>query len=640
METRRNHWAKFEYIALLLLILLAAALRFYRLQAQDIWGDEAFSIYLSQQPLPAVVAGGADTHPPFYPLLLFVWLQLTGSSAYATRALSALAGILVVPLIFVLAKQLTPTRPRVAWLAAILAAVSPLLIYYSQETRMYELVTVLALASTYFMLRVFDQAGAHDHARLRGAYFVTTLLAMYTHYSAFFVIAAQDVYALIRWRKDRAALVRWILLQLALALAYVPWIVVQASFLSSKANHRFDEWGWSGIEMIFGKSFLAFSAGLTVGYPIIQIATAAFLLFAALGVFAILRRRDAALWFAPIYFIVPVIVAYVVNPVMPFFFERYVLVALPGFILTVALGLDGMAQQRAWATVGVLGVFIVVSAFSMWNYYYNDAYAKGKYGHMMAYVAAHAQPGDALILNNPLQKPLYDYYAPRGIPAFYFPDGAPLEDPQTRQQLADVAHSHSRLWVVMFGNPAEYDPTGYLARWFGANAYKTFTRGFVDASLTLYDMPDASKAVQRPITMTLGASIHLIGYTLDRAQVAPGETLQLTLHWQTTAPIDKSFKVFTHLIGAMNPATQSPVWAQMDSEPVGGSRPTTTWQIGATIDDRYGLLVPPSTPPGNYTLEVGMYDPATLVRLPVFDAQGKRVADDRVLLGTVQVQAP
>jgi len=647
---------RWERVALLRLILLAAALRFYRLDAQDIWGDEAFSISLSQQPLSTVIAGAADTHPPLYPLLLFFWLRVVGPSAFATRALSALIGILTVPLVFVLAERLFPAQPRISWFAALFSAVSPLLIYYSQETRMYEPVAVFALASTYFAARVIsaEQEG-QGGAPIRGAYFVATALALYTHYSAFFVLAAQDAFALIRWRKDRAALARWMVIQVLLVAAYVPWIIVQTTFLSGKASTRFDEWGWRGIEMIFGKTFLAFSAGLTLGHPIIQIATAAFLFFAALGVFAMIQNRGGALapvsdgrrgqpisfeiaWLAPFCFIIPIVIAYVINPVMPFFFERYVLVALPGFILTVVAGLDFVARRSLHTAVGLAGILVVVSAFALWNYYYNDAYAKGRYGQMMAYVAGHAQPGDALILNNPLQKPLYNYYAPRGIPAFYFPDGAPLEDPQTRQQFETVAHSHPRLWLVMFGNPAEYDPTGYLERWLGANAFKSYSHGFVDAALGLYVMPNAP-TIQRVLDTRFGENIRLVGYELDRVQIAPGETLQLTLHWQATAPVAQVYKVFTHLIGATNPVTQSPVWAQMDSEPVGGSRPTTTWKAGETIDDRYGLQIPPDTPPGEYTLEVGMYDPATFVRLPVFEGNGTRVADDRVLLGTVQVGA-
>jgi hypothetical protein len=646
--------------ALLALILVAAALRFYRLDAQDIWGDEAFSIFLSQQPLATVIAGGADTHPPLYPVVLLYWMQLVGSLAFATRALSAIIGTLVVPLIFVFAKRLT-ARPSIAFLSAILATVSPLLIYYSQETRMYEQVAVLMLASAYFFICHFSPQCGEKSSTLNTrflvgkrrlfemttvGYLLVTLAAMYTHYSAFFALVAQNLFAFIYWRKNLKMLLRWIMLQAILAVAYIPWVIVQSSFLGGKASGRFDEWGWRGIEMIFGKTFLAFSAGVTMDAPLIQIVAIAFLIFAVLGSIAVLtteRTEDTEnkkiRWFALLYFIVPVAIAYAVNPVMPFFYERYVLVALPGFIVLVAIGINFVARRQTMILVGVPVILVIANMFSLNQYYFNDVYAKGKYGQMMAYVARNAQPGDALVLNNPLQKPMYRYYAPRDIPAFFLPDGVPLEDPGSRAQLAEIARTHSRIWLVMFGNPLEYDPTSYLERWLGANAFKTFADGFVDASLSLYVMPNAASAIQRSTRATLGDSIQLVGYALDREQISPGQTLLLTLKWQTQSPIMNRYKVFTHVLGAINPATQSPVWAQMDSEPVGGSRPTTSWQPGETVEDRYGLLIPKDAPPGEYMLEIGIYDANTLARLPVRDEQGNRVADDNIILGTVRVVA-
>lgn len=627
---------RWEKIALGLLILVAFAIRLYRLSGQDIWGDEAFSIYLSQQPLPYVVAGGADTHPPLYPFLLFIWLQLAGPSAFATRALSALIGVLAIPLIFVLAQRMT-SRPRVPWLAAILATISPLLVYYSQETRMYELVAIMSLASVCLLPSL---ANSQNKWRNSTMYFIATLLALYTHYSAFFVLAAENIFALIHWRKDRSTLLRWIGLQVLLVVAYIPWIVVQTSFLRGKASARFDEWSWQGIEMIFGKTFLSFTIGLTVDAPLAQVATALFLAFAVLGLYAMWKKPVRFGSLAPIYFLVPVAVAFVVNPIMPFFFERYVLVAIPGFVLLVAFGLDYIAQRDRRAAIGIIGVVFLLNGFALYNYYFDDAYAKGKYGQMMAYVSQNAQPGDTLILNNPLQKPLYQYYTPRNVPAIFLPDGdVSLEDPITRQQLDTLAKKSTRLWLVMFGNPAEYDPTGYLERWLGAHAFKTYANGFVDSALSLYVMPSTQPSIKKSLRATLGDSIQLIGYDLDRAQVAPGQALQLTLHWKTTHPLDKHYTVFAHVIGGVNPATQSPVWAQMDTEPGGGSRATTSWQVGETIDDRYGLLLPRHIPPGEYQIEIGMYDSATQSRLPVYDENGARVQEDRVLLGSAQVLA-
>lgn len=625
----KNRWQNFAFAALL---FLAFALRVYRLDAQDIWGDEAFSIFLSQQSLNVVVAGASDTHPPFYPFLLWGWLQLVGSSAFATRALSALIGTLVVPLMFVLAKQIAAPR-RAVWFAAWFATISPLLIYYSQETRMYELVAILALASTYLAVRVIQTR----RARLDAAYWFVSALAIYTHYSAFFVLAAQNLFALVMLRRKRAALARWFALQLALILAYVPWILVQTTFLQSKASARFEEWGWSGIELIFGKTFLAFSIGLTVEAPLAQFATVLFLTMAAIGVFALVRAHRARGALVPLYFIVPIVIAYIVNPIMPFFFERYVLVALPGFILLIAFGLDFLMRYNARLALGIIGILILFNAFALGEYFYNDAYAKGKYGKMMAYIAAHAQPGDALVLNNPLQKPLYRYYAPRNLPAYFLPDGgAAMEDPAMRAQLEDVARRYARVWLVMFGNPAEYDPTGYLERWLGTHAYKTFSRGFVDAALSLYVMPSTSPPIRYERRAALGESIELLGYALDRVEAASGQIVLLTLRWQATAPIRARYTVFAHVIGGVNPATRTPVWAQMDSEPAGGAHPTTDWRAGQVIEDRRGLWLPDHIPPGEYLIEVGMYDAATLARLPVF-IEGKRVEEDRVILGTLRV---
>lgn len=669
---------QFKSIAFWALILIAFALRVYRLDAQDLWGDEAFSISLSQLPFDQVVEGGADTHPPLYPVLLFLALKIFGSTIFATRILSAFIGVIVVPLIFVFAQRVAAS-PRVAWFAAILATVSPLLIYYSQETRMYEFVAVLSLASTYFATRVIFHHEEHkghkeknlSDLRVLCGYFLVTLLAIYTHYSAFYVLAAQNVFAFLALWRNRHALTRWILIQVAFVMAYIPWFVVQTSFLQSKASARWEEFSVSGVEMIFGKSFLAFSIGLTLDPPVAQIAGAMFLVILIAGVWAIYRNltgarhasRERTLseqseakrksmdlvqegrpqesplqMIAPIYFFVPVLIAVLVNPIFPFFFERYVLVALPGFYVTIALGLDYFARREFRVAFGVAALLVVISLLSLTNYYFNDAYAKGKYGQMMAYIAQNAIANDALVLNNPLQKPLYNYYAPRNLPAFFLPDGGvPLEDPPMRTQLADIGKKYSRVWLVMFGNPHEYDPTDYLKRTLGANAFKSFFRGYVDAELTLYEMPRTAM-IKTPVNATLGDNIRLVSFDLDRVEVVAGQTVQLTLHWQTAAPIAKAYVVFAHLIGEKNPETQSPVWAQLDNEPVGGTRATTTWKPGETIDDRYGLQVPVGAPPGEYEIEVGMYDPGSGARVPVVDWQQQSVKENRVLLGVVRVK--
>ncbi len=135
---------------------------------------------------------------------------------------------------------------------------------------------------------------------------------------------------------------------------------------------------------------------------------------------------------------------------------------------------------------------------------------------------------------------------------------------------------------------------------------------------------------QHPLSRQLGDAVRLLGYDLnvERSNVPTFQrSLDLTLYWQAIAPIPEEYTVFTHLL---DPSGQ--VLSQADAPPAGGSYPTAAWDTGEIILDRYTLPVGRDAPGGPYTVEIGMYLPATGVRLPVFDEQGNRLPDDRVLL--------
>ena len=145
--------------------------------------------------------------------------------------------------------------------------------------------------------------------------------------------------------------------------------------------------------------------------------------------------------------------------------------------------------------------------------------------------------------------------------------------------------------------------------------------------------PDAEPLIPRQTNARLGKAIRLVGYRLTQDEVAPGDTLLLTLYWQARAPIGGNYTVFVHLQGA-----DGRLAAQQDNPPVRGTRPTGGWEIGAIVEDPYEIALPPDAPFGDYRLSVGMYDPATLERLPAFAADGGRLPEDRVTLTTVRVR--
>ena len=134
--------------------------------------------------------------------------------------------------------------------------------------------------------------------------------------------------------------------------------------------------------------------------------------------------------------------------------------------------------------------------------------------------------------------------------------------------------------------------------------------------------------IQHPLSATLGSQARLLGYDLSADEIAPGQPLTVTLHWRAEATGERGYVVFVHLLDG-----EERMRAQSDREPVDGARPTTSWLRGEILRDLHPLLVAPDAPPGQYLLEIGMYDPAGGERLPVLDARGTEIGD-RILLPT------
>jgi len=141
--------------------------------------------------------------------------------------------------------------------------------------------------------------------------------------------------------------------------------------------------------------------------------------------------------------------------------------------------------------------------------------------------------------------------------------------------------------------------------------------------------PGIQPTIPHLVDARLGEAIRLVGYRLAYDEVAPGDALLLTLYWQAEGPVEDEVTAFVHLQGV-----DGRLVAQRDHPPgaAGG------WESGALVEDRCEVQVPPDVPSGDYTLSVGMYDPATMERLPALEAGGRRLPEDRVVLATVRLQ--
>jgi mannosyltransferase len=181
--------------------LIGATLRFSTLGVQSYWYDEAVTVGLVRlRPYPMLHSlPGSESTPPLYYVVAWVWTRVFGSTEVGLRSLSALCGTLAIPLAYVAGRELV-SRPAGA-LAAALAAVSPFLIWYSQEARAYALFVLLAAGS----VALFARAWSSPSQKRCGWWAIVSALALWTQYFAFFLVAAEALFLLGRRATSRPA---------------------------------------------------------------------------------------------------------------------------------------------------------------------------------------------------------------------------------------------------------------------------------------------------------------------------------------------------------------------------------------------------------------------------------------------------
>ncbi len=136
--------------------------------------------------------------------------------------------------------------------------------------------------------------------------------------------------------------------------------------------------------------------------------------------------------------------------------------------------------------------------------------------------------------------------------------------------------------------------------------------------------------IQHPRQATLGQRIRFLGYDLRDPSYEPGGQIYLTLYWQALDTVGEDYTVLTHLLDS-----EGRLRAQKDNPPVNGLLPTSAWEVGEIIQDRYIIPLNSDLPPGEYQLEIGMYQLETGQRLEVREEPD--VEGDHILLGAVEV---
>ncbi|MFN8534894.1 MAG: glycosyltransferase family 39 protein [Dehalococcoidia bacterium] len=643
-------------LALGAILLLAFGLRVYRLDGQSLWADEGATVVMTlRSPVEIVQAAAGDIHPPLYYLALRGWAEVAGRSEFALRFLSVVYGVLVVALTYVVGRLLLDRRAALA--GAFFAAVSPLLIYYAQEARMYEQMTLfglLAIAGSLIWWRRLDRG--HRSAWLAVSCSLAFAAAVLTQFfgvtamlgaSLAFVVLHPNP---LRWWKRWAG---WAACQLGAIALVVPWLLYASNQLQSwevaaesagpaefaLRTFRYLAYGLAWDQTVTGKT-------VALGIALVALSV----LWPLLGP-GRLRRTQGLAAVALIALAAP-LTLFVVALNRPVYNPKFLLVSLPAFCLIQGAGVAaGIAIVRRVtgllpggrlvplaaglvAAVALIGAQEYAAGRALVAGYHDPKYFRDDYRGLVRYLDLSARPGDVIVLNAPGQREIFDYYYRDGLPVIGLPAQRPPDDARTVADLERLTGSARRIWLVLWASE-QADPRGIVEGWLNEHTFRAFNRWYGGVRLVQYVVPVQSEAgtIQFPEQIAFERGVELLGYSLAQTESRPGEALQLTLFWKGNQPLDERYTVFTHLI---DPAEL--IWGQRDAEPLSGRRPTDTWTPGETLADRYGVPVLAGTPPGEYYIEIGLYRAGDGKRLGVLE--GGRVTADRVLLGPVAIGRP
>jgi hypothetical protein len=210
-------------ILIFLITILGAILRIYKISERSIWLDEAITAQVSQSGIIGIILNRAQTgiHPPFYFILIYFWTRIFGCSETSLRSFSLIFGVLSIPLLYKLVNKICDRATAI--ISSLLFSLSPFLIYFSQEARMYPLFTFLALLSLNY---VYDLVSRKFSKKNLIKILIINSLLLYTHFFSSLLILAENIFIFITQKKNFKNIKSWLITQFIILIIFSPWIYV------------------------------------------------------------------------------------------------------------------------------------------------------------------------------------------------------------------------------------------------------------------------------------------------------------------------------------------------------------------------------------------------------------------------------
>ncbi|MGN6275114.1 MAG: glycosyltransferase family 39 protein [Solirubrobacterales bacterium] len=345
---------------------MGAALRFVTLGVQSYHHDEIVTATRVlggdfRQAMDAV--GFSESAPPLYYAVAWVWTQFTGTGAYGLRSLSALCGVLLIPVAYLLGRELR--ERRIGLVSAALVAGNPMLLWYSQEARAYAMLALFCALSLLYCLRALR----YDRPREKRdfvAWGVFSALALATHYFAVFPLAA-EVLLLLR-RRGRATL-RGLWIVILTGVLLTPLVIHQMSYGHAEWIGRFSlgHRVWETAATFFtGETgdIIGRPEQPTLAYVPLALVVAAFVLLVARGSREERRAASVPLTVGAMAIGIPLLLA-IASTTKDYVLARNLLPALVPLLLVVAIALTVKRARRVGAVIAA-SLLVYCFGFCIW----------------------------------------------------------------------------------------------------------------------------------------------------------------------------------------------------------------------------------------------------------------------------------
>lgn len=497
------------------LICLALLVRLHGLTFQSLWRDEVDAICFAQAPLlpdlPQTALSFTPTCPPNIPDLLAAFTQpgfngplyflilrgaigLFGYSEFALRFFSLLCGVMSVALIITLGTRLF--KRAVGLIAGTLLTLSAYQVWYSQETKMYALLTLLTLASIYFLRRAVEES----RLRFWMGVVVCTSLAMGSHILAALLIPVQVVLFLLWWPHSRQHLIAGAISLACVTLPYLPVGVDRLKWAFEPAVTGFAPYTLGDMLGVLGgvytHGFFSSFAGQSMAIAMAIAVTLAIYGLLSINVPArpasrperLLTRLSVFAWA-----LIPTLAIALVSISRPLFTDRYLIWIQPAFYLAVALGV--YALWKWFKPLGALAWMVLLIVNTDGLLMQAATPFKSDFRSAARAIEREIKPDDLLVFQIPHVRHTFDYYFRQpyqatGGPYTNYPgdfNGYQSHDAAVLEEIRPMFAGQHTVWLVS-SEAAMWDARNLLQRWLETNGEVTFRAEYPQVQVTRYEL--------------------------------------------------------------------------------------------------------------------------------------------------------